>query len=273
MRLPTVERDAWTTILEWVRVPDRLLERDRFERQSGSDGYTFKDFVSDWKNLRECRIVSPNSPFAGLFRRLGSYWDREKIMESRLKTWDLYLTSLEQYIRPRNEIAGLREYRKALYGLSGTFFQAFPYAPKEFMKEVGMFGTLDQFFNNLRDLYEDTLRGICYYPLSLLERFQIEPQDLLRLVHEPNQRFIRLNEFLLSSFASRLQTQIGPLLTANSVHPSWKICMEHTIHRYERIEYFLKLCHFNSRLFRIAYWEDVQNKLLKSEATAVGFQS
>jgi len=266
MRLPTVEREAWTTILEWVRVPDRLLERDRFEPQAGSDGYAFKDFASDWRNLREHRIVSPNSPFAGLFRRLRSYWDREKITESMLKTWDLYLTSLERYIRPRKEIAGLREYRKALYGLSGTFFQAFPYAPIQFMKEVGVFGTLDQFFNNLRDLYEDTIRGICYYPISLLERFQIEPQELPRLVHEPNRRFVRLNEFLLSSFASGLQTQMKPLLTANSVHPSWKICMQHTINRYERIEYFVRLCHFNVRLFRAAYWEDVQNKFSKETA-------
>ncbi len=266
MRLPTVERDAWTTVLEWVRVPDRLLERDRFEEQSGSDGYTFKDFASEWRNLRKHHIVSSNSPFATLFRRLGAYWDREKVSEYRLKIWDLYLASLERYIRPRKEIAGLREYRKALYGLSGTFFQAFPYVPKEFMKEVGVFGTLDQFFNNLRDLYEDTLRGICYYPISLLERFQIEPQDLLKLVHEPNRRFVSLNEFLLSSFASRLQTEIRPLLMANSVHPSWRICMQHTIQRYGRIEYFMRLCHFNARLSRVAYWEDVQNKLSKETA-------
>src|SRR5438067_13296298 len=68
--------------------------------------------------------------------------------------------------------------------------------------------------------------------LVSLERFQIEPQDLLNLVHYPNRRFVRLNEFLLSSFASRLQTRIRPLLTSNSVHDSWKICLQHTILRY-----------------------------------------
>src|SRR2546427_6570743 len=60
------EIQDWTTVLQWVRVADRLLERDLFGRFSHHHQYTFEDFMSDWRNLRENSAISPDSPFAEL---------------------------------------------------------------------------------------------------------------------------------------------------------------------------------------------------------------
>src|SRR3989449_1356202 len=261
MQLSSREIKDWITILQWVRVPDRLLERDRFEGESGDYGYA--NFVEDWRKLRRDRSVSPSSPFAELFRQIRSRWQREKPTERELRVWDQYLDSLKRYVRPSVEIVGMKEYRRALFGLSGTFFQALPHAPKLYKAQVGMLGMLDQFFNNLRDLFEDTKRGICYYPLSLLEQFRISPDELSTLVTKPDRRFVALNQNLLSSFASGLQARIAPLLLANPIDRSWRLLLENTMIRHNRVEYVMRLSQFNAREFRATYWDHVRKDIRK----------
>src|SRR3989344_7720219 len=177
MKLKEEEIKEWVTVLKWVRVADRLLERDMLQKQNNENTYTFQNFLSDWRMLRTSQVVDKNSNFASLFLELKKRWERERLSEEELKVWDLYLDSIVKYVKPNTVIPDMKEYENALYGLSGTFFRAFPFAPTGYNREIGILGTLDQFYNNLRDLYEDTVRGICYLPESLLERFGIQRKE------------------------------------------------------------------------------------------------
>ena len=257
MELSVSEIREWATILKWVRVADRLLENDILQKSSKKQIYTFKNFLSEWKILRKGK-TPVNSPFSTLFEELKERWDRESLSEKDLKVWDLYLESLEKYAIPETVIRDMKEYKKALYGLSGTFFQAFPFAPKNLQKEIGVLGMLDQFYNNLRDLYEDTVRGVCYFPRALLSRFEISRNNMDLLVSTPDNRFSNMVEFMLSKFAIDLKEEMNPLLSSKDLHHSWKVMLKHVLHRYERIERVFRLCNYNAKQFNFRYWDFVR---------------
>jgi len=275
MELQENEIKEWVKVLKWIRVADRLLERDVFQKSINNFSYTFKDFISDWNKLRATGEIDNNSLFASLFKELKLRWDKEKLIEENLKIWDLYLDSLVKYVKPNVTIHDMTEYENALYGLSGTFFQAFPFAPNNYMKEIGILGTIDQFYNNLRDLYEDITRGICYFPISLLKEFELHVNDMENQIIEPDIQFIRLNEYLLSFFVSKLKTNIAPLLSANGLHHSWQLLLKNVLSRHSRIEYVFRLCNYNAKQFNVKYWNfvradlnpDISSKFLTFKST------
>ncbi|MBI4176786.1 MAG: squalene/phytoene synthase family protein [Candidatus Aenigmarchaeota archaeon] len=255
MQLPEGDTKRWISVLHWVRLADRLLERDRL--QAGNTAYTFSRFLADWKKARSGEPVE-DSEHTTLFSELQELWKDEGLVESDLTTWDLYLTSLEKYTRPGIIIGDMEEYEKALYGLSGTFFQAFPFKPKEHHKEAGILGTLDQFYNNLRDLHEDSARGVYYFPEALLQKFGIDRSELPKLVKEPDSRFVDMNEFLLTSFVPKLKSEAAAILSSGNLHPSWKLMIRNNFRRYSRIEYVFRLANHNAAKFSTSYWDHVR---------------
>ena len=70
MRLPKDQAKEWITYLEWVRIPDRLLERDSFQKPKNNDSYSFKKFMYEWKLLRRERKINDHSKFAKLFEQV-----------------------------------------------------------------------------------------------------------------------------------------------------------------------------------------------------------
>ncbi len=261
MQLPERVAKKWIAYLQFVRIPDRLLERDTFRKPKNNYSYTFSDFAQEWRQIRQNGKVNSKSPFVFLFEQLKKRWAREKLTEEDLKTWDLYLESLARYVKPGVIIHDEQEYEKALYGLSGTFFQGLPYAPSMYRREIGHLGILDQFYNNLRDLYEDTVRGISYYPTTLLGDYGIRRNELESLVSQPDDRFIRLNEYLLADFAARLKSETARLLSANGLHTSWRIGLRNTAIRHTRTEYVFRRVGFNAQRLNEVYWDYVRADL------------
>lgn len=255
MQLPADDTKKWISVLHWVRLADRLLERDRL--QSSGTTYTFSKFLDDWKKTRS-GVSIEDSEHAALFGELQKLWKEEGLAESDLTAWDLYLESLEKYTQPGIIINDMDDYKKVLYGLSGTFFQAFPFKPKEYHKEAGILGILDQFYNNLRDLHEDSARGVYYFPETLLQKFSISRVELPKLVKKPDQRFVDMNEFLLTSFVPKLKAEAAAILNAENLHWSWKLMIKNNFHRYNRIEYVFRLVEHNAARFGTSYWDHVR---------------
>lgn len=254
---PDVVSD-WLTVLEWVRVPDRLIEHDRFA-SNGSPAHSFTMFRNDWERLRSGSIPT-GSPFRDLFERLRRLWSAGAIGECELRTWDQYLEALDRYDTPHVQFASMDEYSSALYALSGTFFQALPYGPRHLATQVGRLGTLDQFYNNLRDLGEDLRRGIICFPRPLLHRFELSQPALLDAASEPDPRLARLVDYLICEFASPLFAAIAPLVAERELHPSWRACLQHTLARYARIEYVFRSCGYCPDRFSAEYWPLVERK-------------
>ncbi len=259
MTLPEDEAGRWISVLHWVRLADRLLERDRLQRP-GEQSYVFSGFMDEWKKLRggEIPVDSAN---ATLFLELKRLWVTEKLAEEDLKIWDLYLESLERYTRPGVIIKDIEDYEKALYGLSGTFFHAFPGRPRNYRREVGVLGTLDQFYNNLRDLYEDGVRGVYYFPETTLQQFGVKREELKKQLTEPDDRFIRMMEYLSASFGSKLRSEAAAILPAEDIPSSWKLMLRNNFRRYARIEHVFRLCGYNAQKFSTEYWDHVRSDI------------
>ncbi len=264
MKLGKRERKDWITVLQWMRIADRLLERDLLQKptvEMSEDCYGFKNFMDDWQKLRLLGQMDGNSKFAFLFKDLKDLWVREKLTESDLRTWDLYLDSIARYIRPRGIIATMKDYEGALCGLSGSIFHAFPHKPKDHSEAVSALGTLDQFYNNLRDMYEDITRGVIYFPNSLLKKFGINRAELNQLVIKPDKRYVEMMEYLLSSFVPRVRSKVAPLLLTNTLHHSWNTMLQNILLRHSRIEYISRLYGFNVKKFNENYWKYVRKDL------------
>lgn len=258
--LPEAERLEWVTALKWIRLPDRMLEHDVFDSPTKASA-TFAQFSTAYFQVRETGDLSGSGPFYSLLAALRTRWQREALSEADLQVWDLYLFSLERYAHPDFRIADMREYGEALYGLSGTFFQTLPFMPTAYRAQVGVLGTLDQFYNNLRDLEEDTARGLCYFPDDLLNRFQLQRGDMPQLIESPTPRFVALIEWLCHCFAADLRRQLGPLLTAPDLHPSWEIMLRSVLLRHHRIDYWFRACGYSAARFSRTYWNQVDADL------------
>lgn len=259
MELDEPERKDWIDILQWIRAPDRLLERDRFETHNSN--YGFQSFLEDWKKLRTYGTINKDSPFATLFENLKYRWNVEGLTNDDMKSWDQYLESLKTYLHPETKIRSMEDYERALYGLSGTFFQALPHAPKDVKNAVGSLGILDQFYNNLRDLEEDTKRGICYFPVELLEKFGIDRTEISKIIYTGEERFSNMMEYLLSSFVTDIKKKTTPLFSRETDHYSWKLMLDNVLARHSRIEYVSRVSSYNMKIFNQIYWNLVKSDL------------
>jgi phytoene synthase len=260
MGQPAEIRDEWLTALEWIRLADRLVEAEVFGDCTDTGGRPFTGFLADWRELRSGRLPE-RSAFRPLFERLRRRWIEEPVTDLQLQVWDLYLASLWKYRDPGAVIKTLDDYSDALHSLSGTFFQTFPFQPTGLESAVSALGALDQFYNNMRDLHEDTLRGLCYLPAELLVEFSIDPSELAAMVDREDRRLVRLHEHLLATLVPDLRRQAAPLLSAPDLHPSWVRMLANFLTRHSRIEYVARLCDYNATAFRARYWTLTQDDL------------
>lgn len=124
------ERKKWIDVLTWMRVVDRLIERDTWkEHDTKNKEYSFPDFLRDWKRLRHHDEIDKKSPFFYLFENIRQRWDEEHLTERELKVWDSYLES-QAYFIPETEVKTTKDYDDTLRRLSGPIFLALPNAPK-----------------------------------------------------------------------------------------------------------------------------------------------
>lgn len=156
-----------------------------------------------------------------------------------------------------------------LKNLSGSFFQVFPYLEKQHYSSVYYLGVLDQFYNNLRDIYEDSQQGITYFPKQLLREYGITLEETYnhRILQNPG--YYRMMRFLLTQYLPKLYDKAQSFIYLEDLHPSWQTMKQWTLRRYERIEQVLKDCDYNYILFYQSYWTEVQRELKPSQSLSI----
>jgi 15-cis-phytoene synthase len=280
---PPVQR-AWLDRIRWIRCVDRLAENERFEPSA----HRFATFIDAWKRLLAHGIVDWSGPFARELSDIRRLWflheDVEADRESGSATdegdtgaartpteesmallsigaWDAYLAALADYHAPNLIVHTLKEHDTMLWRLSGRIFQLVPFLTKEMWDAAGEFGRLDQFFNNLRDMQEDSDRGICYLPDEVLARFGVTHGQILSGSSIGTPGYTRLMRFWLDEHLPTLFARATTFIDATALHPSLKLMKEWSLRRYERIARVFRATEFDYRRFPARYWAEVRRDL------------
>ncbi|MEM6425040.1 MAG: squalene/phytoene synthase family protein [Cyanobacteria bacterium P01_H01_bin.119] len=260
MDLPSDVRQTWIKRIYWLRWVDRLAEQEQVVYQ----GDRFKTFQQAWQRLRELGQVAPQDHHWEILSYLAQLWFQSSpnpVTEAAIQAWDSYVEAMAVYHHRDLKIDTLADYEQMLERIAGSFFQCFPYQQPNHLQAARFFGLVDQFYNNLRDLREDSLQGLCYFPEEVLDRFNLRRRDLLAMscFNDPN--YFSLMEFWIEDYLPQIRRKTIRLALANDLHPSWKQMRDWCIHRYGRVERVLKQCGYNFALFPEQYWQEVRRDL------------
>lgn len=252
-------RSEWVQRIRWIRFVDRLAEQDLLNPSS----HQFYTFFMEWKGVVETGHVPEQSIYTEILVELSARcWRQDGLRDYPfLRAWCRYLSAIAQYHAPNLVIGTMHQYETMLKTLAGSFFQIFPYVPRHYRQAVYYLGAIDQFYNNLRDLHEDAVQGICYLPDELLRHYGVRREEILHFTAYQNPNYSRLMHFWLDDYLPKLQHQALQLLRAEDLHPSWQILRDWSLYRYRRIEEVFRACHFNYEEFPHLYWARVQQEL------------
>lgn len=257
LELETPIQNKWLQHLRWIRLIDRLAENELIDAAN----HDFQNFRSDWQTLLETGQVAHNTQHHAILTELRSQWfshTGQPLDPISIAAWSQYLEASNRYHAANLEIRTFAEYEQMLIELGGSFFQVFPFLQEKYQQAASYFGVVDQFYNHLRDLQEDTQQGICYFPLELLNHFGVSKNELLDRRARLNPNYQTMMAFWLDEYLPRLRRKVRPLITAQDLHSSWQILCFWSIHRYRRIERVFRRCQFDYAKFPKIYWEQVQ---------------
>lgn len=259
--LPQKIQAVWLERFYWIRWVDRLAEQDQLVQPGGQQ---FPAFYQAWQRLRDQRYLSPSDRVWRVLQQIEACWfadDTENLYQVEIEAWDCYMQAILDYHQPTLTIATLETYEVMLDRLAGACFQLLPFLEDHQRAIARGFGVVDQFYNNLRDLYEDSRQGICYFPTALLERFGVTRQEILTLTCFDNPGYTRLMEFWVETYLPRLRQRNLSLMQAKDLHPAWQCLTAWFVHRYIRIERIIRACQYNFVDFAKQYWSAVEQDL------------
>jgi len=267
MRLPPAVRQQWIDRIGWIRLVDRLAENQSIDPASGK----FQTFCRGWQQLRSYGQIAAG-PYESAFAAMKAcgFADETGELSARvIAAWEAYLYAIADYNRPDLAIDSLDDYEAMLENLAGKFFQVLPFLSLRHWQGAGAFGVVDQFYNNLRDLKEDSEQGICYFPTQVLRRFGVDREEILHLCCFDNPGYHRMMAFWLEDFLPQLTARMQGFVAAEDLHESWEILRYWSLHRYSRIEQVFYWCGFDFSQFPDRYWPAVRRDLQRWQVTSV----
>lgn len=161
-----------------------------------------------------------------------------------------YLAALDEYTRPGLLIRTLEEHKEMLLRLGGGAFRVLPYYDARHWDDIGAFGALDQFWNNVRDLQLDLDQGLCYVPGRLLTELGL-PSAAPWPGH-PGHR--ELMTYWLDEYEPQVRARAQPFIEATGLHPSWERFRAERLADYARIEQLFREVDFDYVEFARGYW-------------------
>jgi 15-cis-phytoene synthase len=228
--LPGPVRKAWVERIRAIRVADRIAE-DRARRGG----------------LHLVQDDGLSQAFDGAAPEV-------------LEAWDRYLDGLAAYHGREVRVTTLADHGAMLDRLSGSLLQLVPFLRPAHFEAVRAFGVLDQFFNNLRDLAEDTAQGICYFPEDVLARFGLRREDVLGGAWRFLAGWRELMAFWLDQYLPELEREAARFDECNDLHPSVARMRSEFRARYARIASLLRAVDFDFEKFAEEYWADVGSR-------------
>ena len=265
--LPKSIQSVWIERFYWIRWVDRLAEQDQLVQPGGQQ---FPAFCQAWQRLRQQRQLSPPDRSWVVLQQIEACWfrgdDYGSFHQMEIEAWDCYMAAILDYHQPTLTLATLEDYEIMLDRLAGACFRLLPFLEDHQRAIVGGFGIIDQFYNNLRDLYEDSRRGICYFPTVLLNRFGVSRQEILDLSCFNNPGYVVLMKYWVDTYLPQLQQRHLARISVKDFHPVWQHLMAWFIYRYRRLERILRACQYNFETFATRYWQVVQQDLRQQAA-------
>ncbi|KAM3103778.1 squalene/phytoene synthase family protein [Phormidesmis sp. 146-20] len=261
MELDPEIREQWIERIHWIRLADRLAENGLIHSEKSQ----FQWFYDSWNWLKETGEVQPGCPHSKLFYRMRDRWFEDlsdPIGHLSIQSWDQYLSSLAKYHKGHLVISSFDQFEGMLEDLAAPFFQVLPFLSEHQWHAAGQFGTLDQFYNNLRDLREDAEQGICYLPTELLDRFKVSRAEILSLQAIDNPGYRPMMKFWIHEYLPQLHRKAYPFILAPDLHPSWQMLRDWSLHRYRRIERIFRRCDYDYLRFPRLYWQEVKRDLV-----------
>lgn len=265
--LPPSTQAVWQKRFYCIRWVDRLAEQDLIVQPGGQQ---FPAFYQAWRTLYQRGALTADISHWQVLQKLASDWFQADATahQAEIGAWDEYMAAIADYHRSPLIIDTLQEYETMLDRLAGSCFQLLPDLIEDQRSLARQFGWVDQFYNNLRDLYEDTQQGICYFPTDVLTHFGLAREAMLDLSCLSHPGYQPLMQFWVSDYLPALrQRQLG-LMQADDLQPAWQRLTAWFGHRYRRIETVLRDCQYDFVTFAQQYWAIVHQELSHPELIA-----
>jgi phytoene synthase len=154
-----------------------------------------------------------------------------------------YVAAILRYHQPALAIRSHRDFYAMARSLGGGVFRMFPYLNPNTRRAILPLGTLDQVFNVLRDVYEDSLKGLNYFPTSLR-----------------GSRTPRILRYWFEDQVPELREAARGFAHTPDLHPSLVAMAESCWDRYRRIEACYREVDFEPQAFHEAYWAQVRRR-------------
>lgn len=259
--LPRSMQTVWLQRFYWIRWVDRLAEQDQLVHPGGRQ---FPAFYQAWQRLKHRGFLAAEDQVWEVLQQIHACWFQDSeisLHQTEIEAWDSYLAAIVTYHQPQLRIATLADYERMLARLAGACFRFLPFLAPHQRAIAGQFGIVDQFYNNLRDLHEDSLQGICYFPETLLAHFGITRQEILSCQCFDHPGYGQLMHFWVESYLPQLRQHHLKLAAYQDLHPAWQCLTRWFLHRYQRIEQVMQACQYNFVEFSQGYWQAVQEEL------------
>mgnify|MGYP001793989543 FL=1 len=180
-----------------------------------------------------------------------------------LKAWQRYIHAIASYHRHDLRIQSLADYERAIDRLGGALFQILPDLRPDLAGGAHAFGALDQCYNHLRDLQEDTQSGLCYFPADILASFGLHPADFATSNIFKKSGYRKFMEFWLRDYIPAKRFQAEQFASRPDLPQTWRSLCDWSLDRYRRIETCLARCDYSYIDFSSAYWPSVCQYLLQ----------
>lgn len=260
-QVPSHLHHAWFQRFYWIRWLDRLAEQESIvapgERQ-------FKQFQHQWQQLLatgHCQMTGASGKVLAEIHQTWFTSPPGQNQRAEIAAWDEYVQAIADYHQPYFHLETLAEFETMLERLAGSCCQILPHltAPQRIL--VRDFGVVDQLYNILRDLLEDTCQGICYFPQEVLNQFGITSEEIISHRCFQNPGYRPMMAFWLQEYLPALRQRTLPFVVSDSLSIDWQALLLWSTHRYQRIETILRANEDNFVTFAPHYWATVRQDL------------
>ena len=267
---------TWRERIHWIRIVDRLAEQDWLRGNLDR----FEQFRRHWQHLRKTGEILIDSPCQRELWQMSRAWgfytgsgqpdsgqpdsgqhQNEACDHFAVFAWQRYLDAIADYHQDDLILPTMADYDQMLDRLGGSLFQVFPDLNTDLAVGARALGSLDQCYNHLRDLYEDTQHGLCYFPQDLLDGFGLSAEDFytLRVFDRPG--YLDLMRFWLREYLPPRVAIAQRFSRRLDLPPAWRLLCDWSLDRYRRIEACLQRCNYDYGEFSERYWTEARQHL------------
>jgi phytoene synthase len=249
--LPLAQQVEWLTRFHWLRIADRLAENEMLEPADGR----FSTFRDGWRSLVAC--ARAEGEHADVWREMrATWWTPQGAVREAMAVacYGRYLEALSVYTQPGLALRTLADHDAMLRGISGNGVCVFPHVREQDRDAAARFGMLDQMMNNLRDLAEDALHGLCYFPGDVLARFGVRAGGVLDGSAVGTAGYEAMMRFWLDEHLASIRRGAASFGALPGLHAALAAMQRSALARHARIERYFRACGFDPVAFARAYW-------------------